>query len=206
VIRMAAKCAGIRVRVEGAENIPTCACVFVANHASNIDPVILPPAIPQRVGILVKKEMFSIPIFATAMRTAKFIPVDRGDREEAGASIPITVRNLRDGLSYIIFAEGSRSPDGRLRRFKKGAVAIATEAGVPVVPVSIAGTQNLQRKGEWIVHPGEATIRFGSAIDTSQYTIERRPELLARIESVVAAGLGPDQQPRRSDALGKTSE
>jgi 1-acyl-sn-glycerol-3-phosphate acyltransferase len=195
VIRLAASLAGIRVQIEGAENIPARACIFVANHASNIDPLILPPAIPQRVGILVKKELFRIPIFSTAMRSAKYIPVDRGDREEAGASIPIAVRNLQDGLSYIIFAEGTRSPDGRLRRFKKGAFTIAIEAGVPIVPVSIAGTQNLLRKGEKVVRTGEAIIRFGPAVDASRCTVERRTELLARVESAVAAGLPPDQKP-----------
>jgi 1-acyl-sn-glycerol-3-phosphate acyltransferase len=208
VIRFAASLAGIRVRIEGAENVPARACVFVANHASNIDPLILPPAIPQRVGILVKKELFRIPIFSAAMRTAKYIPVDRGDREEAGASIAIAVRNLQDGLSYIIFAEGTRSPDGRLRRFKKGAFTIAIEAAVPIVPVSIAGTQRLLPKGEKLVHAGEAIISFGPAIDASQYPIERQKELLARVESAVAAGLPPDQRPlpRRAVAASESSE
>jgi 1-acyl-sn-glycerol-3-phosphate acyltransferase len=194
-VRLGNRLVGIRVRVEGLENIPAQPCVFIANHASNMDPLAFIPAIPRRVGILVKRELFRIPIFSTAMIRAQFTPVDRGDRESSGKSISSAAQMLKDGLSYAIFAEGTRSPDGRLRAFKKGGFTMAIEAGAPIVPVSIAGTQRLLQKGSRIVRPGEATITFSRAVDSSEYTLERRGELIRRVESLVAAALPPEQRP-----------
>ena len=193
-VRFGNRLAGIRVRVGGLENIPAQPCVFIANHASNLDPLVFIPAIPRRVGILVKRELFRIPIFSAAMMRAQFTPVDRGDRESSGKSISAAAQILKEGLSYAIFAEGTRSPDGRLRQFKKGGFTIAIEAAAPIVPVSIAGTQRLLQKGSWIITPGEAKVTFGPAVDAAKYTLENRAELIQRIESLVAAALPTDQQ------------
>jgi 1-acyl-sn-glycerol-3-phosphate acyltransferase len=187
----------VRVRAEGLENIPPGVCVFVANHASNLDPMVFFPAIPRRISVLIKKELLKIPILATGMRAIHFVPVDRADREAAPASVDLAVRYLHEGLSFAVFAEGTRSPDGRLRPFKKGAILMAIQAGVPVVPVAIAGTQHLMRKGSRKINPGEITIRFAPPIDASQFPLDRRNDLLAEVESAVAANLPPDQQPLR---------
>jgi len=194
-IRLACRMAGMRIRVEGLENIPARACIFAANHASNLDPPALVSVIPRRVSFLAKKEIFRIPILATAMRVAQFVPVDRASREAATASVDIAADRLKEGLSFAVFPEGTRSPDGRMRPFKKGTFVMAIQAGAPVVPVSIVGAQNLMQKGKWTLRPGEVTIRFGPAVDASEYTLESRGELLARVESLVAAGLPPEQQP-----------
>lgn len=194
-VRAGLRVANIQVRIDGLENIPPGVCIFAANHISNVDPLAFIPAIPRRVSILVKRELFRIPILSTAMRMAKFVPVDRADKEAAAASVDVSVGVLREGLSFAVYPEGTRSPDGRLRHFKKGISAIAIQAGVPIVPVSISGAQHLMRRGEWIMRPGEVVVRFGQAVDASQYTMERRNELLARVEELVAAGLPPDQQP-----------
>lgn len=194
-VRFGMRIVGVRVRVEGIENIPPGVCVFVANHISNIDPTAFVPAIPRRVSLLVKRELFRIPILATAMRLAEFIAVDREDKEAAALSVDLAVERLKAGTSFAVYPEGTRSPDGRLRPFKKGAFVMAIEAGVPIVPVSIAGAQTLLRKGDWRLHPGEVSIRFGPPVDTSAYAMDRRGELLARVEALVAAGLPADQQP-----------
>jgi len=194
-VRLGNSLVGIRVRVEGIENVPSGGCVFIANHVSNVDPLALIPEIPRRVAILIKKELMSIPILAIGMRRAQFVPVDRSDREAAAASVEEAVRFLKQGISFVIFAEGTRSADGRLRPFKRGAFTMAIEAGVPVVPVSLAGTQKLMRKNDWKLHPGEVTVRFSPAIDAAAYTFERRMELLDRVHAAVSAGLPPDQQP-----------
>lgn len=194
-IRLACRMAGLRIRVEGLENIPARACIFAANHASNLDPPALVAVIPRRVSYLAKKELFRIPILATAMRVAQFVSVDRASREAATASVDMAAGRLKEGLSFAVFPEGTRSPDGRMRPFKKGTFVMAIQAGAPVVPVSIVGAQNLMQKGKWTLRPGKVTIRFGPAVDASEYTLERRGELLARVESLVAAGLPPEQQP-----------
>lgn len=194
-IRLACRMGGLRIRVEGLENIPKRACIFAANHASNLDPPALVSVIPRRVSFLAKKEIFRIPILATAMRVAQFVPVDRASREAATASVDIAAQRLKEGLSFAVFPEGTRSPDGCLRPFKKGTFVMAIQAGAPVVPVSIVGAQNLMQKGKWTLRPGEVTIRFGPVVDASEYNLEQRGELLARVESLVAAGLPPEQQP-----------
>src|ERR1017187_10251311 len=86
VVRCGNGIVGIRVRVENLENIPPGACLFTANHVSNVDPLAFIPAIPRRVAILVKQELFRIPILSTGMRRAQFVPVDRSDREAAAVS------------------------------------------------------------------------------------------------------------------------
>jgi 1-acyl-sn-glycerol-3-phosphate acyltransferase len=199
-VRAASRIAGMRVRVEGLENIPRGCCIFIANHASNADPFALFPAIPRRVSTVAKESLFHIPILSAGMRLAKFIPVDRAARE-GPAVVEAAARLLGEGESFVIFAEGTRSPDARLRPFKKGAFTMAIEAGVPIVPVSVAGTQKVMHRGEWIVHPGEVTVRFGPAVDSSPYTLDTRAELIARVESLVAAGLPPDQQPGARTAV-----
>jgi 1-acyl-sn-glycerol-3-phosphate acyltransferase len=191
----AMKISGVRVQIDGLENIPAGVCVFVSNHASNLDPLVFFPAIPRRISVLIKKELMKIPILSSGMRLAHFVPVDRGDREAAAASLDLSIRYLREGLSFAIFAEGTRSPDGRLRPFKKGAALMAIQAGVPIVPVSVAGTQNLMRKGSAKIEPGKVTVHFGAPIATDGFSVERRNELLAQIEHAVAANLPPDQQP-----------
>jgi len=194
-IRSGLRIAGIRVRVEGLENIPSGVCVFAANHVSNMDPLAFVPAIPRRVSLLAKKEVFRIPILSKAMQLAKLIPVDREDREAAASSVDLAVQYLKEGLSFAVYPEGTRSRDGRLLPFKKGTFVMAIEAGVPVVPVSIVGAQTLMRKGDWTMQPGEVIIRFGPAVDASKYTMDQRGELLERVEALVAAGLPEDQRP-----------
>lgn len=191
----AMRTAGIRVHVKGAENIPKEVCVFVSNHASNLDPLVYFPAIPRRVSVLIKKEILRIPILATGMRAIKFVPVDRANREAAAASVDEAVRYLHEGLSFAVFAEGTRSSDGRMRPFKKGAVLMAIQAGVPIVPVSIAGTQNLMRKGHKTINPGDVTIHFGLPVDASLFPIDLRNDLLALLEGEVAKNLPPEQRP-----------
>lgn len=199
-VRLGNRIVGIRVRVEGAENIPADVCVFAANHISTVDPLAFVPAIPRRVSLLVKRELFSVPILASAMRLARFVAVDRGDPEAAAASVDTAVARIKEGLSFAVYPEGTRSRDGRLRPFKKGAFVMAIQTGAPVVPVSISGAQHLMRKGDWALHPGDVTVRFGSAVDASQYTMEQRGELLARVEALVAEGLPEEQRPLAAPA------
>lgn len=189
---------GVRVAVEGLENIPSGTCIFVANHVSNVDPLAFVPHIPRRVSLLLKKELFRIPILSWGMRLAKFVSVDRASRQGAARSLKQSLRYLQQGLSFAVYPEGTRSPDGRLRPFKKGAFVMAIQAKVPIVPVSIVGAQKVMRKDEWVTHPGRVIIRFGPLVDVSQYSIARRAELVARVHELVAAGLPPEQQPLSS--------
>jgi 1-acyl-sn-glycerol-3-phosphate acyltransferase len=192
--RFAIRLAGVRVRVEGIENIPPGPCVFAANHASNLDGPILLPAIPRRISLFAKRELFRLPVLGLGMRLAGFVAVDRAGKQ-AGSGVAMAVSTLKGGLSVFIFPEGTRSGDGRLQPFKKGAFAMAMEAGAPIVPVAIAGTYRLLPRGKWVVHPGEVVVHFGAAVDTAGYGAAQRSELLARVESLVAGMLPVDQRP-----------
>jgi 1-acyl-sn-glycerol-3-phosphate acyltransferase len=183
------------VRVEGAENIPERPCVFVSNHVSNLDPPALVPYIPRRVAILAKKEVFRIPILSIGLRQTGIIPVDRSDTEAAAASVDAAIEALREGRSFLVFAEGTRSRDGRLKRFKNGTFVLAIRAGAAIVPVSLIGTQRLMRKGEWFMRPGEVVVRFGPFVDAAQYVVEQREELRDRVHDLVAEGLPAEQAP-----------
>jgi 1-acyl-sn-glycerol-3-phosphate acyltransferase len=194
-VRVALRIAGIQVRAEGVENIPAGTCVFASNHCSNLDPVAMVPKIPQRVSLLAKTDVFKIPILSKAFRQGGVIPVDRKNREAAAESVDEAVESLKRGLSFVIFTEGTRSRDGRLQPFKRGAFVMAIRAGVPVVPVSLAGTQKLLRKGDWKLYPGEVTVKFGLPLDASQYAMEDRQRLLEETYEAVAANLPPEQQP-----------
>src|SRR5277367_3154914 len=184
-LRIVLRLAGIRVRVEGLENIPSGVCVFASNHASNLDPVALLP----------KKEVFRIPILSKAITLAKLIPVDRADREAAAESVDIAVEYMKEGLSFLVFPEGTRSRDGHLLPFKKGTFLMAIRAAAWVVPVSLAGTQRLMRKGDWTIHPGEVVVRYGPAIKATEYAEDQRDELRQRVQESVAAGLPEEQKP-----------
>jgi 1-acyl-sn-glycerol-3-phosphate acyltransferase len=194
-LRVTMRIAGIHIRAEGAENIPPGVCIFVSNHASNIDPVALVPHIPRRVALLAKKEVFRIPILSKALRLAKLVPVDRADKEAAAESVDTAIKYLKEGLSFLVYPEGTRSRDGHLMPFKKGTFVMAIRAGVSVVPISLVGTQRLMRKGDWTIHPGDVVVRFGPAIDAAQYSADQRDELRKRIQDLVAAGLPEDQKP-----------
>ena len=189
--RGACRIAGVRTRVEGLDRIPAGACIFAANHASNLDPPVLLPAIPRRVAIFAKRPLFRIPIFAAGMLRAGFIPVERSVSDVA-KGIAAAEQHVREGTPIAIFPEGTRSEDGRLHPLKRGAFAIAVSTGAPVVPVSISGTQRLLRRGEWIIRPGEAKVLFGAPIEAAG---KDRGQLLAEVETAIAEGLPPEQRP-----------
>jgi 1-acyl-sn-glycerol-3-phosphate acyltransferase len=189
------RAAGMRTRVEGLENIPNRACIFAANHTSNTDGPAILHAIPRRLGILAKKSLFSAPIVGMAFRMARFVPVDREHPGQAKESIDVATEYAKQGLSFLIYPEGTRSPDGRLLRFKGGAFALAIKAGVPVVPVACAGAHRILPRKSLRMRPGEVVVRFCPPIDAAAYTVERRAELAERVHAAIAAALPPDQRP-----------
>lgn len=186
--------AGVRVRTEGTENIPAGVCVFAANHVSNLDPPAALIGIPRRISYLAKKEIFEVPVIRTALRLGKIVPVDREDREAAIGSIDHAVGILMEGISFFVFPEGTRSRDGSLKAFKKGTFIMAIEARVPVVPVSILGSRERMPKGRLAIVPGEILLRFGKPIESKDYAVDEREQLLERVHAAVAAGLAPQKE------------
>ncbi len=187
--------AGVKVRIKGREHVPAGACLFLANHTSSADPPAVVDAIPRRVAILLKESLFKWPIAGQAFALAGFIPVNRGERESAVASVEKATLSLRGGQSFLIYPEGTRSPDGRLQTFKKGAVVMAIKAGVPIVPIACSGAHKVMRKRSLRIYPGEILVEFLEPIDASGYSFEERDALNDRVHDALAAGLPPDQRP-----------
>jgi len=189
IMRAGVVAGGIRVEVVGRENLPVDrACIFMSNHVSNLDPPVLMPSLPGRSSILLKKSLMGIPILGTAMRMAKFVPVERGHNVEAAkASIAAAAGALRSGLNIIVFPEGTRSKDGRLAAFKKGPFFLAEDTKAPIVPIAISGTQHMMRKGSFSIAPGVARVEFLRAIEPGDYA--SREELMAAVRGAIDAAL-----------------
>ncbi len=186
---------GVRVRVVGRERIPGGVCLFVANHTSSADAPAVVGAIPRRVAVLLKESLYKWPIVGQAFVLAKFIPVNRQARDSAIESVERATEAMRGGQSFLIYPEGTRSPDGRLQEFKKGAVVMAIKAGVPIVPMVCSGAHRVMEKRSLVIHPGEILVEFLEPIDASKYSFEQRDALNDRVYDAMAAGLPPDQRP-----------
>jgi 1-acyl-sn-glycerol-3-phosphate acyltransferase len=189
IVRTGYALARIDVQVEGREVVPVkTACIFMANHISNLDPPALLPNIPGRTSAFVKESLTRIPIFGFALRLAEFVPVDRsGDRESAQESVAAARRILAKGLHITTFVEGTRSPDGRMLPFKKGPFYLAKETGAPCIPVSIWGTETMMAKGSLRIRPGTAHVVFHRPLNPGDY--ETREDLMAAVREAIASGL-----------------
>jgi 1-acyl-sn-glycerol-3-phosphate acyltransferase len=189
------RCVGVKVKVSGRERIPAGSCLFVANHTSSADAPAVVGAIPRRIAILLKKSLFAYPIVGQAFTLAHFIPVERGNHESAIASLEKATEAMREGQSFLIYPEGTRSPDGRLQEFKRGAVVMAIKAGVPIVPMVCAGAQKVMEKRSLVIHPGVITVEFLAPIDASAFSFEQREELNQQVRAAMAEALPEEQKP-----------
>jgi len=180
--------AGVKIQLIGMDQLrPGRSYVYMSNHVSNLDPPVLIPSIPGRCSVLVKKELFRIPILGFAMKVARLVPVDRSNREAAIESVRAAAEVLRSGLNMVIYPEGTRSVDGHLLPFKKGPFHLAMEAGVPVVPVTILGTEECWPKGTWAMKPGTATVIFHRPIELTVLT--DRDMLMEAVRESIASAL-----------------
>ena len=189
VTRMGLRVAGVAVEVEGRELVPAqTACIFMANHVSNLDPPALIPQIPGRTSAFMKRSMMNVPILNIGFRMGDFIPVDRGgNARTAQQSVSAAAKVLAGGVHITTFVEGTRSPDGRLLPFKKGPFFLAQETGAPCVPVSIWGTETMMAKGSFWLHPGTAEVRFHKPVLPGECA--DREEMMAEVRVRIAGAL-----------------
>jgi 1-acyl-sn-glycerol-3-phosphate acyltransferase len=182
---------GVRTETVGREQLdPQQTYIFMANHVSNIDPPVFVPLIGRRVFILVKKELFRIPVLGYAMRKAQFIAVDRQNRDAAVESVKKAIEVLRSGLSMMAYPEGTRSRDGKLLPFKKGPFHLAMDSGNPVAPVTIIGAHEVWPKGHFRITPGKITMVFHPPIDPQAFA--SREELMQAVRAKIESAL-PEQ-------------
>lgn len=195
--RLIAATCGARVRARGLSRIPTDRpCVFMSNHQSHFDLIALLTTLPGRYAILAKRELFFIPVFGWALWLAGMIPVDRSNRERAIRSVDRAAEQVRNGRSVLLFAEGTRSPDGSLRPFKKGGFHLALKAGAPIVPVSVRGGHEILPKGSLRIRPGLLEVIVGEPIETPAYESQPLESLMKVVREALVAGLGPARAER----------
>ena len=164
-----------RPRVRGAEHLPREGAALVAsNHLAVLDSFVLPLMVPRRMAFPAKVEYFTAPGPLGAVKRWFFtgmgqVPIDRGNAQAARAALDTGVRVLREGRLFGIYPEGTRSPDGRLYKGRTGVAKMALEAGVPVVPVAMVGTDRANPVGSSIPRPRRIEIRIGRPLDFSRY-------------------------------------
>ena len=193
--RMALWLSGVKLQVIGREKTcPGYAAVFMSNHQSNCDPPavfdILPPVL-----IIGKKDFFRVPILGRGMALRGFIPIDRKNRAQAVEALEAGVRALKQGHSFLVYPEGTRSPDGRLQAFKKGAFVMAMKAGAPIIPISISGSSRVMPKGKFQIHPGIVRITVHDPVPTAGCTPDDRERIMEQVRQAIVSGLAENELP-----------
>lgn len=189
-VRLGLFLSGIRVEVEGTEHIQRHrAAVYAVNHASNVEPPVIFDILYElfpRLRILYKAELRKLPVLVRAFDLAGFVPLERRNREQSMPAIERAAAALREGNSFLVFPEGTRSRTGELLPFKKGGFLLALKAQAPIVPIAVKGARDAMRKGSLVIRPVTLRVRIGSPIETAGLSVDDRDDVIRTVRSRVA--------------------
>jgi 1-acyl-sn-glycerol-3-phosphate acyltransferase len=189
---------GVRVVVRGLDGLdPRQTYIFTPKHQSLIEVPLLLTYLKRNPAYLAKKELFKYPIWGYGISLMGVVPVDRSNTQSAVESARRATGNLRGGKDYVVYPEGTRSRDGRLLPFKKGAFMMAIDAGVPVVPVSISGSTTIMPKGEVKIYPSTVYITVHEPLSTAAYSKENVAKLMEIARAKIVSSLSEEQQTAR---------
>ena len=196
---------GAKVCVRGLENLdPKRSYVFVANHRSFLDTATLFCFLGRRIGMIAKKEVLKVPILGYGMGYVNILAIDRSNRTRAIETMKAATDRLRAGVSYGVFAEGTRALPGKILPFKKGAFYMAAEAGVPIVPVAIKNTDVLMGKGTGVARPGTIEMVIMPPVETEGLkTDEEIKRFSQEVNALVAHELGVERGKTVTSGTGK---
>jgi len=185
--RVALLAAGVEVRMEGLEPLERKGpYIFMSNHQGGYDIFALQGHLPFHFKWLAKKELFSIPVLGWAMAAAGYIPIDREGTRETVKAMNEAAQKIHDGMSVIIFPEGTRSPDGSIQPFKKGGFTLAIKSKVPIVPVAIVGSREIMPKGRLTVRSGRIRIRSEPLIETKDCSLRDWKPLMEKVAEAIS--------------------
>jgi len=178
-------------KVEGEENlVKGQSYVFVANHSSMFDAWIVYGWLPVVFKWIMKASLRKIPFVGTACKAAGHIFIMRGASKQAMQSLEEAKSRLKNGVCLVIFPEGTRSEDGKVGKFKRGAFQIAFDVQLPVVPISLTGVYDVLPKGKYLVHPGrKVKMKIGKPVDLSRYNEDEHPQAIEDVRNLVIAGI-----------------
>jgi len=185
------KISGVKLKVTGREKIDKSKShIYVANHASLYDIPILLAGLDDNVCIMYKKELEKIPIFGYGLKKSPFISIVRSDPRKALESIQNSLKTLKDGDSLFIFPEGTRTTDGNMTPFKRGAFMIASISGLPIVPVTIKGSFDIISKDKKAINTTTIELIIHDPIQNNEKLsrIEEK-ELMNQVHQIIKAPL-----------------
>jgi 1-acyl-sn-glycerol-3-phosphate acyltransferase len=184
----------MRVTVEGREHIdPRQSYVIVSNHQSHFDIFVLYGWLDIDFKWVMKQELRRVPVIGIACERLGHIYVDRSRHEAALASINAAKSRIVDGTSVIFFPEGTRSRDGQLRAFKKGAFKLALDLGLPILPVTITGTRKVLPSDTLDLFPGSVRMIIHPPVAVEGFTHQNLAPLMERTRAIIAAALPPPE-------------
>lgn len=194
---------GVKVKVSGLENLKGKGpYIFMSNHQGSYDIFALLGHLPFQFKWLAKKELFSIPFFGWTMAAAGYISVDRKGTRETVEAMNEAARKIREGMSVVIFPEGSRSQNGTIQPFKKGGFTLAIKSKVPIVPIAIHGSRTIMPKDRLKISPGEIRIQLGSPIETEKFSLKDRELLMAKVKERIGQNLESISKTRGEESHG----
>jgi 1-acyl-sn-glycerol-3-phosphate acyltransferase len=187
--RLVLKITPIRVKTKGLEHLQFGVnYIYAANHASYFDIPTLVAVLPGQIRIVFKKELTRLPIFGWAMKLGSYISIDRGDSREAVESLEKAAGEIREGSSVLLFPEGTRTQDGRIQPFKRGAFTLAARSRVPIVPVTVNGSFSILPKRGLRINSGNVEVIIHPPVLTNGCTgKEGEMQLMKRVRDIVAS-------------------
>jgi len=191
--RIVLKSCFFKVRVEGKANVtPGEPYVFMANHSSVIDHLVLLAYLPTPFRYVGKEEAFSLPFFGWVFNHARYIPINRSNPREGFLSLERTAETIKDGVSIVIYPEGTRSKDGKIHAFKRGGFFLAAKTDHRIIPVSVSGAQRIIPTKSRKVRPGSIKMVLGQPIASNGMERAEQTRLMEEVREAILANYDPE--------------
>lgn len=175
--------------------------IIISNHQSHFDIIALVCSLGIQYRWVIKKELRRIPLFGYALHASRNIFIDRTDHQSALRSINAGMDRLPAGAGVLFFAEGTRSPDGRIQQFKKGGFTIALERQLPILPITVNGSRKILPKHSMFFTSGEIEVVVSAPIDPAGYSTETIAQLMEKTRNTIVEKFNPDYPSSRKAGI-----